>query len=85
MFELRVLKSFCRVVTVLTSPISGIRVFLSIFFLGILAFSMALLHLIHTYLSAQDAKSGDSPKDSTFPVDLVGAFFDSFLILVRIG
>ncbi|KAG0348686.1 hypothetical protein BG004_004508 [Podila humilis] len=47
LFELRTIKSVCHYTTIIIQAIDKIRVFFFIFACGILAFSIAILHMLH--------------------------------------
>ncbi|KAG0282581.1 hypothetical protein BGZ96_000325 [Linnemannia gamsii] len=48
LFELRVTRSVCKFVSIIIHAIASIRVFFFVFAGGILAFSVAIMHLLHT-------------------------------------
>ncbi|KAG0276586.1 hypothetical protein BGZ95_007327 [Linnemannia exigua] len=63
LFELRVIRSVCQFVSIIIKAIASIRVFFFVFAGGILGFSIALLHLLHTCVDEElcpTAKEGFS-------------------------
>ncbi|KAG0251863.1 hypothetical protein BG011_007344 [Mortierella polycephala] len=63
LLELRINRTVCHFVTIIIRIIVGIRVFFFIFFGGILAFTVALLHLLHScaYDSCEEFMSNLEP------------------------
>ncbi|KAK5815642.1 hypothetical protein F5H01DRAFT_342630 [Linnemannia elongata] len=57
LFELRVTRSVCKFVSIIIYAIASIRVFFFIFAGGILAFSVAIMHLLHTCTNSEDCPS----------------------------
>ncbi|KAF9910951.1 hypothetical protein EC991_005125 [Linnemannia zychae] len=57
LFELRVIRSVCKFVSIIIHAISSIRVFFFVFAGGILAFSIAIMHLLHTCTDADACPS----------------------------
>ncbi|KAK3841087.1 MAG: hypothetical protein J3R72DRAFT_445923, partial [Linnemannia gamsii] len=52
LFELRVLRGVCKFVSIIIHAISSIRIFFFVFAGGLLAFSIAIMHLMHTCTDA---------------------------------
>ncbi|KAF9091668.1 hypothetical protein BGX27_001992 [Mortierella sp. AM989] len=89
-FELRVIKSFCNMATIILSIIGRIAIFFIIFLIAIVGFAHAFMHLIHThYKSLCDpaiAISSDSPSEycsraPVFPTDFLGAISTTYFFL----
>ncbi|KAG0041624.1 hypothetical protein BGZ89_007308, partial [Linnemannia elongata] len=57
LFELRVTRSVCKFVSIIIHAIASIRVFFFVFAGGILAFSVAIMHLLHTCTNSEDCPS----------------------------
>ncbi|KAF9949641.1 hypothetical protein BGZ72_008601 [Mortierella alpina] len=57
LFELRVIRSVCKFVSIIIYAISSIRVFFFIFAGGILAFAIAISHVLHTCTDATTCPS----------------------------
>ncbi|KAF9138834.1 hypothetical protein BGX30_008713 [Mortierella sp. GBA39] len=57
LFELRVARSVCKFVSIIIHAIASIRVFFFVFAGGILAFSVAIMHLLHTCTNSDDCPS----------------------------
>ncbi|KAH7030124.1 hypothetical protein BKA57DRAFT_228090 [Linnemannia elongata] len=57
LFELRVTRSVCKFVSIIIHAIASIRVFFFVFAGGILAFSVAIMHLLHTCNNSDDCPS----------------------------
>ncbi|KAK3848234.1 MAG: hypothetical protein J3R72DRAFT_430168 [Linnemannia gamsii] len=54
LFELRVFQVVCHFVSIIIRAIYSIRVFIFVFSGGLLAFAIAILHLMHTCVSAEN-------------------------------
>ncbi|KAK3848237.1 MAG: hypothetical protein J3R72DRAFT_430182 [Linnemannia gamsii] len=54
LFELRVFQAVCHFVSIIIRAIYSIRVFIFVFSGGLLAFAIAILHLMHTCVSAEE-------------------------------
>ncbi|KAG0195745.1 hypothetical protein BGX33_002655, partial [Mortierella sp. NVP41] len=54
LFELRVIRFICHFVSMITHAIASIRVFIFVFMGGILAFAIAILHMLHACTNAED-------------------------------
>ncbi|KAG0274617.1 hypothetical protein BGZ95_009621 [Linnemannia exigua] len=52
LFELRVIRGVCKFVSIIIHAISSIRVFFFVFAGGLLAFAIAIMHLLHTCTDA---------------------------------
>ncbi|KAH7058252.1 hypothetical protein BKA57DRAFT_433313 [Linnemannia elongata] len=57
LFELRVIRGVCKFVSIIIYIISSIRVFFFIFAGGIFAFSVAIIHVLHTCINADTCPS----------------------------
>ncbi|OAQ30960.1 hypothetical protein K457DRAFT_124668 [Linnemannia elongata AG-77] len=57
LFELRVIRGVCKFVSIIIYIISSIRVFFFIFAGGIFAFSVAIIHVLHTCINAETCPS----------------------------
>ncbi|KAK3822240.1 MAG: hypothetical protein JOS17DRAFT_754184, partial [Linnemannia elongata] len=57
LFELRVTRSVCKFVSIITHAIASIRVFFFVFAGGIFAFSVAIMHLLHTCTNSENCPS----------------------------
>ncbi|KAF8933543.1 hypothetical protein BGZ58_006264 [Dissophora ornata] len=91
MFEMRVLRSVCDIVTIILSIVVKIRVFFAIFALSILAFTHAILHLLlaknHDCLTT-DANGNEistpeacTTRDTDFPSNFVGALSATYFFM----
>jgi hypothetical protein len=69
----------CHFVTIIIGIIRGIRVFFIVFAAGILAFAIAILHLIH----ACPLGTCDQPEEVKFPRHFFGAFSSTYFFMVR--
>ncbi|KAK3810333.1 MAG: hypothetical protein J3Q66DRAFT_352823 [Benniella sp.] len=78
LFELRVIKSVCHFVAIIVSIISKIRVFFFIFVAGILAFTAAVLHLLHGCPVGDCSKKTENLK---FPKDFHLAFSTTYFFM----
>ena len=68
LFELRIYKSVCKFVTIIQQAVVEIRAFFVIFAGGILAFAIAILHLLHAC-----AYDGCVPPETMFPNNFLRA------------
>ncbi|KAG0228107.1 hypothetical protein BGX31_006717 [Mortierella sp. GBA43] len=76
LFELRVNKMVCHFVTIITGIIGGIRLFFIVFAAGILAFTIAILHLIRACPSGTCDQSGVK-----FPRHFFGAISSTYFFM----
>jgi len=80
LFELRVNRAVCQFVTIIVQIFSKIRVFFIIFLVGILAFTLALSHLLRGCVQEP------CPAPSTgFPPNPYEAFSATFFFMVKEG
>ncbi|KAF9584495.1 hypothetical protein BGW38_006251 [Lunasporangiospora selenospora] len=90
LFEMRVLRSVCNIVTIILSIVVKIRVYFAIFAMGILAFSHAFVHVLHA--KTHDCYSNDSPavlsanscperEDTEFPRHFFGAIISTYFFM----
>ncbi|KAF9586428.1 hypothetical protein BGW38_005210 [Lunasporangiospora selenospora] len=73
--ELRVIESVCKYVTIVFEILRQIRVFLGVFALGVIMYSLAILHVI------LGNKNPDNNPQTEFPNDFFGALSTGFFIL----
>ncbi|KAG0261176.1 hypothetical protein BG011_001282 [Mortierella polycephala] len=83
LFELRVNKTVCHFVTIIIRILGQIRVFFFIFFGGILAFTMATMHVLHPCggSDCEEAMPEDQPLSGDFPTHLYKAIFSTFFLM----
>ncbi|KAF9904362.1 hypothetical protein EC991_002814 [Linnemannia zychae] len=77
MFELRVLKTVSQFVVIITRIISRIRVFFIIFFAGLIAFTVAILHVVRPCLNSEE--NCDNP--TKFPHHFFKAFTATYFLM----
>ncbi|KAF9284641.1 hypothetical protein BGZ68_004516 [Mortierella alpina] len=76
-FELRVFKSVCKWVSIIQLPVAGIRAFFLIFATGIVAFTIATLHV----LKACPLSGVCEKRVSRFPVNFMGALSATYFFM----
>ncbi|KAF9353151.1 hypothetical protein BGX34_011781 [Mortierella sp. NVP85] len=76
MFELRVNKSVCHFVTIIVRTLGNIQVFFIIFAAGIIAFAIAILHILHGSPVGQRDTS-----NVTFPLDFYQAISTTYFFM----
>ncbi|KAF9289633.1 hypothetical protein BGZ68_008943 [Mortierella alpina] len=89
LFEMRVIKSVCNIVTIILSIVGKIRVFFAIFAVSILAFSHSFLHLLKAQshdcpwdgTSTTDTARGCDVRDTDFPNTFVGALSATYFFM----
>ncbi|KAG0007492.1 hypothetical protein BGZ80_004599 [Entomortierella chlamydospora] len=77
LFELRVIESVCKYVTIIQQAVLKIKVFFVIFAGGILAFAAGILHLLHACPVGDCDRSNGPP----FPTNFLGALFSTYFFL----
>jgi len=77
-FELRVNKNMCHFVTIIVRIIGEIRVFFFVLAGGILAFTIAILHLL------RGCPVGECNKDVKFPYPFHLAFSSTYFFMVSV-
>ncbi|KAI8604128.1 hypothetical protein EDD21DRAFT_367129 [Dissophora ornata] len=81
LFELRINGSVCKFVTIIQQAIFEIEVFFLIFGVGIVAFTIAMLHLLHACpLGGCDSTNSDA-SGSTFPTNIFGALSATYFFM----
>ncbi|KAF8924781.1 hypothetical protein BGZ58_001431 [Dissophora ornata] len=75
LFELRVVKSVCYFVTIIIQAIYKIRVFFVVFALGLVAFTIAYIHLLHGCAVQKCEPS------SSFPSNFYSAFSTTYFFM----
>ncbi|KAI1319242.1 hypothetical protein EDD11_004636 [Mortierella claussenii] len=78
LFELRVNKSVCHFVTIIIRIMSEIRVFFLVFAIGILAFTIAILHLLR---GCPVGECVDALQDVKFPKHFYGAISSTYFFM----
>jgi hypothetical protein len=82
MFELRVNKSVCHFVTIIVRTLGNIQVFFIIFAAGIIAFAIAILHLLRgSPVHKRDQDYLDN--NVTFPGHFYQAIATTYFYMVR--
>ncbi|KAF9932373.1 hypothetical protein BGZ67_004758 [Mortierella alpina] len=89
LFEMRVVKSVCNIVTIILSIVGKIRVFFAIFAVSILAFSHSFLHLLKAQShdcpwdgsSGPDTARGCDVRDTDFPNTFIGALSATYFFM----
>ncbi|KAF9572580.1 hypothetical protein EC968_009651 [Mortierella alpina] len=89
LFEMRVIKSVCNIVTIILSIVGKIRVFFAIFAISILAFSHSFLHLLKAQshdcpwdgTSVADTVRGCEVRDTDFPNTFIGALSATYFFM----
>ncbi|KAF9438570.1 hypothetical protein BGZ76_006790 [Entomortierella beljakovae] len=91
LFELRVVKSVCSIVTIILSIVGKIKIFLAIFALSVFAFTHSLLHLLmaqnHNCINVDgDGVQTIAPEncneiDTDFPKNYIGALSTTYFIV----
>ncbi|CAO3570194.1 unnamed protein product [Mortierella alpina] len=76
LFELRISKTVCHFVTIIIRIMSEIRVFFVVFSAGIIAFTIAILHMLHACPTDDCKRAG-----SKFPVNFFGAFSSTYFFM----
>ncbi|KAF9968840.1 hypothetical protein BGZ70_003578 [Mortierella alpina] len=76
LFELRISKTVCHFVTIIIRIMGEIRVFFVVFSAGIIAFTIAILHMLHA-CPTDDCKRAESK----FPVDFFHAFSSTYFFM----
>ncbi|KAF9947667.1 hypothetical protein BGZ72_010371 [Mortierella alpina] len=79
LFELRVLKTVSQFVVIITRIISRIRVFFIIFFAGLIAFTIAILHVLHS-CPMKDKKQCGEPT-TLLPSHFFKAFTATYFLM----
>ncbi|KAG0267265.1 hypothetical protein BG011_007676 [Mortierella polycephala] len=75
LFELRINKAVCHFVTIIIRIMSEIRVFFVVFAAGIIAFTIAILHLLHA------CPIGLCERETNFPVHFFGAISSTYFFM----
>ncbi|CAO3570484.1 unnamed protein product [Mortierella alpina] len=77
LFELRIIKSVCKYVSIIEQTVAEIQVFFFIFAAGIVAFSLAMLHLIHVcpHGGCNPEESSQSPFPKHFFAAVSSTYF----------
>ncbi|KAF9957362.1 hypothetical protein BGZ70_009536 [Mortierella alpina] len=91
LFEMRVIKSVCNIVTIILSIVGKIRVFFAIFAVSILAFSHSFLHLLKAQshdcpwdgTSAVGTARGCDVRETDFPNTFIEALSATYFFMVR--
>ncbi|KAF9936040.1 hypothetical protein BGZ67_002729 [Mortierella alpina] len=83
LFELRIIKSVCKYVSIIEQTVAEIQVFFFIFAAGIVAFSLAMLHLIHNgrYDSIEDKFASD---DWAFHIMMIIYSFFTVILMLNV-
>ncbi|KAF9289370.1 hypothetical protein BGZ68_009484 [Mortierella alpina] len=76
LFELRISKTVCHFVTIIIRIIGEIRVFFIVFSAGIIAFTIAILHMLHACPT-----DGCKRAQSKFPLHFFGAFSSTYFFM----
>ncbi|KAF9988207.1 hypothetical protein BGZ75_009826 [Mortierella antarctica] len=79
LFELRIIKSVCKYVSIIEQTVAEIQVFFFIFAAGIVAFSLAMLHLIH--VCPHDGCSPEERSQSPFPTHFFAAISSTYFFM----
>ncbi|KAF9192313.1 hypothetical protein BGZ50_008677 [Haplosporangium sp. Z 11] len=75
LFELRVSKTVCHFVTIIVRIMSEIRVFFVVFATGVIAFTIAILHLLHA------CPVGLCTRETNFPSHFYGAISSTYFFM----
>ncbi|KAF9576606.1 hypothetical protein EC968_006953 [Mortierella alpina] len=80
LFELRIIRSVCKYVSIIEQTVAEIKVFFFIFAAGIVAFSLAMLHLIHVCPNGP-CDSGEDNSQSSFPKHFFAAVSSTYFFM----
>ncbi|KAF9151279.1 hypothetical protein BG015_006869 [Linnemannia schmuckeri] len=81
LFELRVNKSVCHFVTIIIQIFEKIKVFFFIFAGGILAFTIAILHLLRSPATSSPSCTGDACGQIDFPSNFLRAMSATYFFM----
>ncbi|KAF8945149.1 hypothetical protein BGZ47_003190 [Haplosporangium gracile] len=81
LFELRVNKSVCHFVTIIIQIFEKIKVFFFIFAGGILAFTIAILHLLRSPATSSPSCTGDACEQIDFPSNFLRAISATYFFM----
>ncbi|OAQ24254.1 hypothetical protein K457DRAFT_129940 [Linnemannia elongata AG-77] len=81
LFELRVNKSVCHFVTIIIQIFEKIKVFFFIFAGGILAFTIAILHLLRSPANSSPSCTGDACEQIDFPLNFLRAMSATYFFM----
>ncbi|KAF9968057.1 hypothetical protein BGZ70_006971 [Mortierella alpina] len=79
LFELRIIKNVCKYVSIIEQTVAEIKVFFLIFAAGIVAFSLAMLHLIH--VCPHGGCSPEESSQSSFPKHFFAAISSTYFFM----
>ncbi|KAF8931706.1 hypothetical protein BGZ58_007465 [Dissophora ornata] len=81
LFEMRIDGSVCKFVTIIQQAIFEIKVFFFIFGAGIIAFTIAMLHLLHACPLGGCDSTNSGTSGSTFPTHVLGALSATYFFM----